>query len=91
MPKAKEKKVIIPSKRVAEAMVGYQPLMGDEQDIAIRDAFARLDKKLKLVDNKEFRALEAKGDTASMSSKMKEILRDEETIINWVHQRKFDF
>lgn len=91
MPKSKEPQVLIPSKKVLEAMRGYQPVYGDAQDIAIREAFQRLDKKLRGVDNKVLRDLEEKNDLASMSQKMKEVLREEQNIINWVEQRKFDF
>lgn len=91
MAPRKEAQVLIPSKKVQEAMRGYQPVVGDEQDIAIREAFKRLDKKLRTVDNKELRRLEALDETAKMTAKMREILRDEQSIINWMHQRKFDF
>lgn len=91
MATRKEAQVLIPSKKVQEAMRGYQPVVGDAQDLAIRDAFQRLDKKLRLVDNKELRRLEEANDTSSMSSKMKDVLREEQSIIHWMEQRKFDF
>lgn len=91
MPKGKEAQVLIPSEKVKLAARGYQPTYGDETDIFIRDAMKRVDKKLRTVDNKEFRRLEAANDVAKMSSKMKEILRDEQSIVFSMEQRKFDF
>ncbi len=91
MPKGKEKQVLITSKKILEAARGYQPMVGDAQDIYIRDAMARLDKKLRQVDNKELRRLEEANDTAHMTSKMKDILRDEQTIIYAMEQQKFNF
>lgn len=91
MAQRKEQQVLIPSKKILEASRGYQPMVGDEQDIFIRDAMNRLDKKLRLVDNKEFRRLEELNDTSSMSTKMKEILREEQTIVFSMEQRKFNF
>lgn len=91
MAARKEAQVLIASKKIQEAMRGYQPTYGDERDIYIRDAMARVEKKLKLVDNKEFRRLEEANDTINMSSKMKEILRDEQGIVFSMEQRKFNF
>lgn len=87
----KEKPVIIPSKKIQQAQLGYRPSMGDMQDISIRDALARLEKKLRLVDNHELRRLEEADDTAKMTPKMREILRDEQSIVHQMEQRKFDF
>ena len=83
--------MLIPSEKIKLAQRGYQPTVGDQQDIWIRDSLARLDKKLRLVDNKELRRLEAANDTAKMSTKMKEILRDEQSIISLMEQQKFNF
>jgi len=72
-------------------MRGYTPVYGDDQDIAIRDALSHLTKKLRTVDNKALRDLEASGDEKKMTSKMKDVIRAEQSIINWMEQRKFDF
>lgn len=91
MATRKEPQTIIPSEKIKLAQRGYQPTYGDERDIFIRDAMGRLDKKLRLVDNKELRRLEEANDLASMSPKMREIIRDEQSIIFQMEQRKFDF
>ena len=91
MAPRKEAQVLIPSVRVQQAMRGYTPVYGDSRDIAIRDAFSYLTKKLRTVDNKALRDLEANGDEKKMTSKMKDIIRTEQSIINWMEQRKFDF
>lgn len=91
MAQRKESQVLIPSQKIKEASRGYQPMHGDAQDIYIRDALNRLEKKLRTVDNKELRRLEEANDTAHMSSKMKEILRDEQGIVFSMEQRKFNF
>lgn len=91
MAARKEAQVLIPSQKIIAAQRGYQPTVGDERDIFIRDAMGRLDKKLRLVDNKELRRLEEANDLASMSPKMREIIRDEQSIIFQMEQRKFDF
>lgn len=91
MPQGKEPQVLIGSEKIRIAMRGYQPVMGDAQDISIRDGMSRIEKKLRLVDNKELRRLEAAGDQTKMTPKMKEILREEQNIVYQMEQRKFDF
>ncbi len=91
MVQRKEAQVLIPSQKVKDAMRGYQPVFGDIKDTYIRDAMVRLEKKLRQVDNKELRRLEALNDTSKMSSKMRDILRDEQSIIYQMEQQKFNF
>lgn len=87
----KKAQVLIASEKIKLGMRGYQPVVGDAQDLWIRDAMTRLEKKLRTVDNKELRRLEAANDTQNMSSKMREIIRDEQNIVYSMEQRKFDF
>ena len=91
MAQRKEAQVLIGSQKIKEAMRGYQPVVGDAQDLSIRDALARVEKKLRQVDNKEMRRLEAANDMASMTSKMRDIIREEQSIVFQMEQRKFDF
>lgn len=91
MAQRKESQVLIPSTKIKEAARGYQPMHGDATDIFIRDAMNRLEKKLRLVDNKELRRLESLNATGQMTPKMREILHDEKSIIFSMEQRKFNF
>lgn len=83
--------ILIGSEKIKLAARGYQPVVGDAQDLSIRDTMNRLEKKLRAVDNKELRRLEAAGEFSKMSSKMQEIIRDEQSIVHQMEQRKFDF
>ncbi len=83
MPKAKEKKVLVPNPDLLAAFRGYRPVFGNQEDIWIQERVESLERKLRLVDNAILR-----GKPANHTSKMKEILRDELYLIDAITSRK---
>lgn len=77
---------IIPNPKLLEAGRGYAPEYGNDADLYIAKRAKELDRKLGLVDNTILR-----GDPKFHTSKMKEILREEEYLISSITSRNLDF
>lgn len=84
--KAKKFKVIQNPElmRVGRAFV---PTFGSDQDIAIINRMVKLEKLLPTVDNEIMR----QGDPKKLTSKMKQILREERYLIDSITGRNNDF
>jgi hypothetical protein len=88
---ARESKVkkypVIPNPDLIQAGKGFRPAFGNDEDLRIINRVMELDKKLQLVDNKILRG----EDAAKLTSKMRDILREERYLIDSITRRNMDF
>jgi len=87
----KEKVPAILSKKLEHALKGYVPEIGNLDDINIVKSLGKLKKKLETIDSRVFREIEQKKDLKKLTSKMKEIQREEGQLIYQITRRNLDF
>jgi len=76
---------IIRNPEIVQAMRGFMPVFANEEDRRIIAKVASYDKILKSVDNESLRA------GKNLTPKMKEILKDETALAEWITRRNMDF
>lgn len=88
---ARESKVkkfpVIPNPELIHAGRGFRPAFGNDEDLSIINRAMELEKKLMTVDNTILRS----GDPAKLTSKMRDILREERYLIDSIIRRNMDF
>lgn len=89
--KAKTKQPIQFSKDLELALKGFTPIFGSEDDISIAEDMGKLQKKLGEIDTVAFRKAEEDRDDKKLTSKMKEIQREEKNLVYRITRRNFDF
>jgi hypothetical protein len=87
----REKVPAILSKKLEHALKGYVPEMGNLDDINIVKSLGKLKKKLETIDSRVFRDIERSKDLKKLTSKMKEIQREEGQLIYQITRRNLDF
>lgn len=75
--------------RLDKALRGFIPVFGSDVDLRIMTDLGKLNKKLKSIDAKAFRELQEKR--LPLTSKMREIEREEEQLGTRIIMRNFDF
>lgn len=79
------------NQKLLHALKGYVPEMGNLDDINIVKKLGLLKKKLNTIDSQKLRELEQKRDLTKLTSKIKEIQRDESALIYSITKRNLDF
>jgi len=87
----REKVPAILSKKLEHALKGYVPEIGNLDDINIVKSLGKLKKKLETIDSRVFRDIERSKDLKKLTSKMKEIQREEGQLIYQITRRNLDF
>jgi len=75
-----------------QALRGFVPVIGSEEDLRIVNDLTKLHRKLSTIDTVLFREIESsKRRTSELTSKMREIQKEEEYLIKRIINRNFDF
>ncbi len=84
---ASKKFEVIPNPELRRVAKAFVPVFGNDQDLQMVHRVLALETLLATVDNKVLR----EGDPKKMTSKMRDILREEQYLIQGITSRNMDF
>jgi len=76
---------------LVQAMRGFRPVFANNDDRIIAEDLAKLHRKASTIDCKLLRKLEETKSTKGITAKMKEVQRDEQSLIRRIISRNLDF
>lgn len=77
--------------QLQDALRMFVPEFGNEEDIDIVKSLNKITKKLESIDSEKFRELEKKKNMNLLTAKMKEIQREEASVLRRINKRNLDF
>ena len=87
----KKKDEVIFHPDLVQAMKGFRPEFPNNDDRVIAEDLAKLHRKASTIDCKQLRKLENEKSTKGITAKMKEVQRDEQSLIRRIISRNLDF